>query len=91
MYRNWSDVFIEQGIIKKGTFDATKVHIVIKPFSYENYIIVLNALYNHDNGSVPVSAKEKTATTFVVQAVMSYIQYWQFMYVAINQSCKKWE
>ena len=68
MYRNWSNVFIEQGIIKKGTFDATKVHIVIKPFSYENYIIVLNALYNHDNGSVPVSAKEKTATTFASEA-----------------------
>ena len=31
---------------KKGTFDASKVHNVIKPFSYENYTIILNALYN---------------------------------------------
>ena len=52
---------------KKGTF-ATTIHNVIKPFSYENYTKILNALYNHNNGSVPVSAREKTATTFTSEA-----------------------
>ena len=53
---------------KKGTFDATTVHNVIKPLSNENYTIILNTLYNHDNGSVPVSAREKTVTKFTSEA-----------------------
>ena len=67
-YRKWSDGFVEQGIIKTGQFNATTVHNLIKPFSNANYTIILNALYNNDNASVPVSAREKTSTSFTSEA-----------------------
>ena len=67
-YRKWSDGFIEQGIVKTGTFNMSTVHNLIKPFSNANYTIILNALFNNDNFSVPVSARQKTSTTFTSEA-----------------------
>ena len=67
-YRKWSDGFIEQGIVKTGTFNMSTVHNLIKPFSNANYTIILNALFNNDNFSVPVSAREKTLTSFTSEA-----------------------
>ena len=67
-YRKWSDGFIEQGIVKTGTFNMSTVHNLIKPFSNANYTIILNALFNNDNFSVPVSARQKTSTSFTSEA-----------------------
>ena len=67
-YRKWNDGFIEQGIVKTGTFNMSTVHNLIKPFSNANYTIILNALFNNDNFSVPVSAREKTLTSFTSEA-----------------------
>ena len=65
-YRKWSDGFIEQGIVKTGTFNISTVHNLIKPFSNANYTIILNA--THISFGVSVSPIEKTATTFTCEA-----------------------
>ena len=65
-YRKWSDGFIEQGIVKTGTFNMSTVHNLIKPFSNANYTIILNARYT--SYSVSIGPIEKTTTTFTSEA-----------------------